>query len=309
MKKNHSSSPATGKEAKSLSSRLLTLPEKQGDGSLKELEAQLRERIKELDCLYRLTNLIEQHSGALDKILQETVELLPVSWQYPEITCARIQYQSQVFKSVNFKKTQWRQESPIITSGSVEGMIEVRYLKKMPDLDEGPFLKEERLLIDAVSSRIARAAERINTQEQLQLERQALQDANAALHDALVQSQKEKKMLGISIQSKVDKIISPIFYALQAASIPSQLEYLVLLKKNLDDIIAPFAEGDNKTLPILSPVELQISNMIKHGFSTKEIAKVRGISPSTVNRHRESIRRKLGITNSKVNLVSYLNRP
>ena len=309
MNEKNQSNIGTRKKSGLFQTQILKLQQEHSSGSQMQLEAQLRERIKELDCLYRLTNLIEQHGGALDKILQNTVELLPVSWQYPEIACARIRYQSRVFTSVNFKKTQWRQESPIIISGIVEGMVEVRYLKKMPDLDEGPFLKEERLLIDAVSSRIARAAERINTQKQLQLERQALQDANAALHDALVQSQKEKKMLGLSIQSKVDKIISPIFYAIQAASIPSQLEYLALLKKNLDDIIAPFAEGDNKTLPMLSPVELQISNMIKHGFSTKEIAKVRGISPSTVNRHRESIRRKLGITNSKVNLVSYLSKP
>ena len=309
MNEKNQSNIGTRKESGLFQTQILKLQQEHSSGSQMQLEAQLRERIKELDCLYRLTNLIEQHGGALDKILQNTVELLPVSWQYPEIACARIRYQSRVFTSVNFKKTQWRQESPIIISGIVEGMVEVRYLKKMPDLDEGPFLKEERLLIDAVSSRIARAAERINTQKQLQLERQALQDANAALHDALVQSQKEKKMLGLSIQSKVDKIISPIFYAIQAASIPSQLEYLELLKKNLDDIIAPFSEGDNKTLPMLSPVELQISNMIKHGFSTKEIAKVRGISPSTVNRHRESIRRKLGITNSKVNLVSYLSKP
>jgi len=309
MNEKNQSNIGTRKKSGLFQTQILKLQQEHSSGSQMQLEAQLRERIKELDCLYRLTNLIEQHGGALDKILQNTVELLPVSWQYPEIACARIRYQSRVFTSVNFKKTQWRQESPIIISGIVEGMVEVRYLKKMPDLDEGPFLKEERLLIDAVSSRIARAAERINTQKQLQLERQALQDANAALHDALVQSQKEKKMLGLSIQSKVDKIISPIFYAIQAASIPSQLEYLELLKKNLDDIIAPFSEGDNKTLPMLSPVELQISNMIKHGFSTKEIAKVRGISPSTVNRHRESIRRKLGITNSKVNLVSYLSKP
>ena len=309
MKQKKQKNIGTREKSGSFQPQVLKLQQDQSSSSLKQLEAQLRERIKELDCLYRLTNLIEQYGGELDKILQDTVELLPVSWQYPEIACARIQYQSLVFTSVNFKKSQWRQESPIIISGNVEGMVEVRYLKKMPDLDEGPFLKEERLLIDAVSTRIARAAERINTQKQLQLERQALQDANAALHDALVQSQKEKKMLGLSIQSKIDKIISPIFYAIQAASIPSQLEYLELLKKNLDDIIAPFADSDNKTLPMLSPVELQISNMIKHGFSTKEIAKVRGISPATVNRHRESIRRKLGITNTKVNLVSYLSRP
>lgn len=276
--------------------------------SREQLEAKLRERIKELDCLYRLTNLIEQHENSLDKILQEAVALLPISWQYPEVACARISYREQVYLSDNFKSTQWRQKSPIVISGRQEGMVEVHYLKKRPKLDEGPFLKEERQLIDAVSNRIAKAAERIHTQRQLQVERQALRDANAALHDSLVRSQREKKMLGVSIQAKIDKIISPILYALQAESIRGQLTYIELLKKNLDDIVAPFVERNTDTMSVLSPVELQISNMIKHGMSTKKIAKVRGISPATVNRHRESIRRKLGITNSKVNLVSYLNK-
>ncbi len=189
----------------------------------------------------------------------------------------------------------------------IEKNTRVHYLKKRPRLDEGPFLKEERQLIDAVSNRIAKAAERISTQRQLQVERQALQDANAALHDSLVQSQKEKKMLGVSIQAKIDKIITPILYALQAEMNSSQHEYLELLKKNLADIITPFVEGSQKIMGKLSPVELQICNMIKNGLSTKGIASIRGISPATVNRHRESIRRKLDLTNSKVNLISYLN--
>jgi len=309
MKKRDQGPVGISEEMAALQTQFLTSRQEQGGDPQEELEAQLRERIKELDCLYRLTNLIEQHEDSLDKILQKTVALLPISWQYPEIACARIRYREQVFKSNNFKGSQWRQKSPIVIAGRQEGMVEVRYLKKKPEQDEGPFLKEERKLIDAVSNRIAKAAERINTQRQLQLERQALQDANAALHDSLVQSQKEKKMLGRSIQAKIDKIISPIFYALQAASIPSQFDYLELLKENLNDIVAPFVDENRQTLSILSPVELQISNMIKHGFSTKKIARTRGISPATVNRHRESIRRKLGITNSKVNLVSYLNRP
>lgn len=309
MKKRFQGPVRTSEETESLQTQPLTSQQEQSVSPLEELEVQLRERIKELDCLYRLTNLIEQHEDSLDEILQEAVDLLPVSWQYPEIACARIRYREKVFKTSNFKGSQWRQKSPIVIAGHQEGMVEVRYLKKKPEQDEGPFLKEERQLIDAVSNRIAKAAERINTQRQLHLERQALQDANAALHDAMVQRQKEKKMLGQSIQAKIDKIISPIFYALQAASTPSQLDYLELLKENLDDIIAPFAEGNRENLSILSPAELQISNMIKHGFSTKKIARVRGSSPATVNRHRESIRRKLGLTNSKVNLVSYLNRP
>jgi len=272
-----------------------------------ERESQLRERIKELDCLYTLTRLIVKHENSLEKILQGTVDLLPVSWQYPEITCTRIRYREQVFQSSNFKSTQWKQKAPIIISGLKEGAVEVYYLRKKPHQDEGPFLKEERLLIDAVSNRIAKAVERINTLRQLQVERQALEDANAALHDSLVQSQREKKRFGMSIQAKIDKIISPILYAMQTEMTSNQLEYFDLLKKNLEDIISPFVEKNQMFTSKLSPIEIQIGNMIKHGLSSKAIARIRGVSPATVNRHRENIRRKLNLTNNKMNLASYLN--
>ena len=132
-------------------------------------------------------------------------------------------------------------------------------------------------------------------------------DSNAELHDSLVQSMKERKLVGVSIQAKINKIITPIIYALQEDMNPDQLEYLELIKKSLEDIITPFGDGNNDVVSKLSPVEFQICNMIKYGLPTKKIARIRRISPSTVNRHRESIRRKLGITNSKLNLISYLN--
>ena len=271
------------------------------------LESQLRERVKELDCLYSLTKLVEQSENSIDKILQGVADLLPGSWQYPELTCARILYKERSYQSCNFKPTQWTQEAAVIISGRQEGLVEVHYLKKMPQLDEGPFLKEERQLIDAVSDHIAKAVERIKSQRQLQVERQALQDANAALHDSLAQSQREKKMIGVSIQAKIEKVITPIFYALQAEMDSRQLKYLDLLKKNFADIVSPFVDGNQEVLTKLSPIELLIANMIKHGLSSKEIANIRGISPATVNRHRESIRNKLGLINRKINLVSYLN--
>ena len=302
MKQNHECSASGCEEIESLRSQLASLQQEHQDREL-----QLRERIKELSCLYKLTKLIEKNENSLEKILQGTVSLLPVSWQYPEITCARIRYREQVFQSENFKSTQWKQKAPIIISGLKEGVIEVSYLKKKPHLDEGPFLKEERQLIDAVSNRIAKAAERINTQRQLQVKRQALEDANVALHDSLVQSQRDKKMFGVSIQAKVDKIITPILYALQKEITSSQQEYFDLLKKNLDDMISPFVEKNQMFTSRLSPIEIQIGNMIKHGLSTKSIARIRGISPATVSRHRENIRRKLNLTNRKMNLASYLN--
>lgn len=271
------------------------------------LEKQLRERVKELNCLYSLARLIEENENSINALLQKAVELLPTSWQYSEQACARIVFKEQTYQSQNFKVTQHKQQAVLMVFGQPEGMVEVYYLKKLPTLDEGPFLKEERLLINTVSDHIAKAIQRITTQRQLLVERQALQDANVALHDSLVQSKQEKKMIGSSIQAKIDKIITPIFYALEADMDERQKKYLSLLKKNFQEIVSPFAEGNHDILTRLSPVEVVICDMIKHGLSSKEIANLRGITPATVGRHRENIRHKLGLANRKVNLVSYLN--
>jgi DNA-binding CsgD family transcriptional regulator len=273
----------------------------------RKFEKQLRERVKELNCLYSLARLIEENENSIDKMLQQAVELLPTSWQYPEHACAKIFYKKQTYQSSNFKPTAWTQQVPLVVFEKQEGQIEVHYLKKLPTLDEGPFLKEERLLINTVSDHIAKAIQRINIQRQLLIERQALQDANVALHDSLVQSKQEKKKIGSSIHAKIDKIITPIFYALEADMDERQLKYLSLLKENLQDIVSPFVEGNQDVITKLSPVELLICDMIKRGLSSKEIANLRGISPATVSRHRENIRHKLGLAHRKINLVTYLN--
>lgn len=310
MVKVRECSPDSCKELEILRSQMRLLRQelrRKGDQPDSQLAIQLRERVKELDCLYSLTRLVEQNEDSIDKLLQGIADRLPASWQYPEISCARILFKEQTYLSSNFKATLWKQEAAIMISGRQEGLVEVHYLKKMPRLDEGPFLKEERLLINTVSDHLAKAVERIKTQRQLQVERQALRDANAALHDSLAQSQREKKMIGASIQAKIDKIITPIFYALVAEMDDRQLMYLDLLKRNLADIVSPFVEGNQDILTKLSPAELLVCDMIKHGLSSKEIANIRGISPATVNRQRESIRSKLGLTNRDINLVSYLN--
>lgn len=271
------------------------------------LEKQLQERVKELNCLYRLTRLIVENENSIDVLLQSAVEILPASWQYPDFACARIIYKKKSYKSQRFKATQHKQKAVLLVFGKSEGLIEIFYLKKLPALDEGPFLKEERLLLDAVSDHIAKAIQRIITQRQLLVERQALQDANVALHDSLVQSKQEKKMISSSIQAKVDKIITPIFYALETDMDERQKKYLSLLKINFQDIVSPFLEGKQDILTRLSPVEVVICDMIKRGLSSKEIANLRGITPATVGRHRENIRHKLGLAGRKINLVSYLN--
>jgi PAS domain S-box-containing protein len=117
-------------------------------------------RVKELNCLYGIANLVEQKDLSLEEILQGTVNLIPLSWQYPEITCARIILHGREWKTNNFRETVWKQSCDIKVHGEPSGVLEVYYREEKPEIDEGPFCTEERKLINAIAGRMGKIVER-----------------------------------------------------------------------------------------------------------------------------------------------------
>ena len=126
------------------------------------LKHALGERMKELNCLYRITAAVDRWDDSLDELLQEIADGLPSSWQYVDIACARIVFGEREYATAGFKRSLWRQARELVVSGKVAGVIEVYYSSEMPALDEGPFLKEERLLINAVAERAGKIIERVH---------------------------------------------------------------------------------------------------------------------------------------------------
>ena len=126
---------------------------------IEKLTHNLGERVKELSCLYGISKLVEKSGACLDEILQGTVELIPPSWQYTEITCAQIILRDREYQTVNFSKTPWKQMSSINVNGERVGTLEVCYLKEKPESDEGPFLKEERSLLNVIAKRLGKVVE------------------------------------------------------------------------------------------------------------------------------------------------------
>jgi len=116
----------------------------------------LRERIKELTCLYGIERVASRPGIHLEEILPEIVELLPPGWQYPEITTARTLLDKYCFTASGFRESPYKLSSEITVNGRPRGKVEVYYKEKRPDIDEGPFLHEERNLIDAVAETISR---------------------------------------------------------------------------------------------------------------------------------------------------------
>jgi len=124
----------------------------------RRMERALLERVKELDCLYGITKLAQNIDITLDDLIIQIADLVRASWQYPESACARISLKGKEYTSNNYKRTQWRQSSSISVQGEIAGEVEVCYLRQYPEVGEGPFLLEERSLLDAVADLIGRIA-------------------------------------------------------------------------------------------------------------------------------------------------------
>ena len=133
----------------------------------KRVEHQLRERTKELQALYSLAEIAERDDISLDELYQELTDILPKSWQYEDIACAKIRIGDREFRTGNFAESRWKQSAPVKVAGVVIGTLDVNYLDERPDEDEGPFLKEERQLLDALAERLGRITERKRAEEAL----------------------------------------------------------------------------------------------------------------------------------------------
>ncbi len=156
----------------------------------------LQERVKELTALHRTARLLVDHSRPWEEVLQQIVQPLPQAWQYPEITSARITFRNVSFVSHPFAASPWRQATEFRTPKGHSGSLEVYYAEERPESQEGPFLKEERALIDSLGEMIRLYLERKETQA-------ALLRMNEALESRVRQRTAELTELNISLQQEI----------------------------------------------------------------------------------------------------------
>ncbi len=125
-----------------------------------QLKAQLHERAKEITCIYDVVRVIDDPNITLHEIYQQVVNVLPIGWQYPEITQAKIVIGDKEFRTLGYRDTKWRLSSDIKVYGTKRGIIEVCYLEEKPERDKGPFLSQELMLLSIVAGRLGRVTER-----------------------------------------------------------------------------------------------------------------------------------------------------
>ncbi|MEX2191445.1 MAG: PAS domain S-box protein, partial [Bacteroidota bacterium] len=114
----------------------------------------LKERVKELRVLHNTGRVLQRDAESLPAIFQAVAELLPDAWQYPGITAARILFDDKEYCTANYADSLWRLQREFITSSGKSGCIEVVYLEERPDESIGPFLNEEKELLDSLGEMI-----------------------------------------------------------------------------------------------------------------------------------------------------------
>jgi len=152
-------------------------------------------------------------------------------------------------------------------------------------------------------------AEEALREKDTKLEQQAknLIEMNTALKVLLEQREQEKTEIKENLLADIKKLVYPYIEKLENISLSQDAKTFVnIIKLNIDDLISPFAETLSSKYFSLTPSEIQIADLIKHGKTSKEIASILNVSPKAISFHRGNLRKKLGLLNKKVNLRTYL---
>jgi len=133
----------------------------------KRVEHSLCERVKELHCLYELARLLEEPNMTIDKILEETINLLSTAWQNPDIAGARIVFENREYKTKNFKETLHKQQVDLKAKGKKVGVVELCYIEEIPAITKNLFIREEITLIYITAERLGKIIEHKKAEEEI----------------------------------------------------------------------------------------------------------------------------------------------
>ncbi len=146
-----------------------------------------------------------------------------------------------------------------------------------------------------------------NSRKELKRYSESLEKTNEALKMIIHGIEEQKKEVEKKITHNLNLTVKPIIDQMKSHELPETMRFLIKsLEFNLTNMFSSFGENMIKEGHLLTPKEIRICEMIRSGLSSKQMAKVMGISPQTVLVHRKNIRKKLGLAKSKQNLASFL---
>jgi len=172
----------------------------------------LKERVKELTALHGTVRVLQDGTKTLEEIFGQIVALIPPAWQYPEVTAARIQFNGLTLETPYFHETAWIQRAPLVTARGTRGSIDVVYLEHRPKELEGPFLLEERHLIDSLADSVSSYLTRREAEESLRSAHTQLQTLSRQLMQV---QERERRQLAHDLHDEIGQAVTAIKMNLQ----------------------------------------------------------------------------------------------
>lgn len=135
---------------------------------MRSTDFKLKERVKELKCLYELSRIALDDKHDLKSILSRTIAILPPAMQYPEYAEASITLGKDVYQTGRFGKSIYMLSSPMTLGAKTKGKVKIGYRKKEGGVKENPFLPEEKKLIKTVARELSVLIKRIFAEDEKQ---------------------------------------------------------------------------------------------------------------------------------------------
>jgi signal transduction histidine kinase len=170
---------------------------KLAQGELEKRTHELNEGSRSSTAFYMISGIVEKEGATLDEILQKTVDIVLTPGNIRHRRVPHRILGDRTFVSHGFGQTRWRQSQRIVVHGKDAGLLEVFYLERRKTADEGPFLKEERSLIDAIAKRIGEIVERILGEEALKESESKMRALLMAIPDLMFQMDVSGILLGL----------------------------------------------------------------------------------------------------------------
>ncbi len=174
------------------------------------------------------------------------------------------------------------------------------------DARVGPIIHDDKVVAFVINS--SNVTRQKVLERELKKHQSNLEETNITLKVLLKRIEKERLLFQENLSTNILCNIEPYMNKLKQSCLDKdQKRALDILDQNIKDMASPLIYSVMTMNLRLTPAEMQISNFIRQGYSSKEIADLLNISPATIDKHRKNIRKKLGITNKKQNLRSVLS--
>ncbi len=245
--------------------------------------------------------LLPQGTEKKDVLGKHLSEIMPESKEIGIIESGKFVTAYEKFKAVQKTGTSFNAEDQVPSASIFEEDIHLNLKAFKVGAGLG-------IIVTDTTERKKGERELKKREAELELKAKDLEEINIALRVLLKKREEDKTELEKKVQFNIKELIKPHLEKLKRGNLDQRHKTQIeIIESNLNDIISPLMPRSSDMLLKLTPIEIQVVNLVKQGKTTKDIAKLFNLSTKTIDFHRNNIRSKLGIKNKRINLQVYLS--